>query len=201
MSWIKTINYKEATGPLRRMYDKVKGPDDNVDNVLAIHSLRPHTLKGHMTLYKCVLHHSGNTLPKWYLEAIGVYVSHLNKCDYCVAHHAAGLRRLVGDDSTSSRYIDALVSGELSGPFTQQYILGLRYAALLTLSLAEAKESHVTELTDAGFSQGEVLEINQVASYFNYVNRMVVGLGVTTDGDVLGLSPGDSEDPDNWSHA
>ena len=28
-----------------------------------------------------------------------------------------------------------------------------------------------------------------------------VGLGVTTQGDVLGLSPGDSEDPANWRHA
>jgi len=39
-----------------------------------------------------------------------------------------------------------------------------------------------------------------VVSYFNYVNRTFVGLGVNTDGDVLGLSPGNSDDPDNWSH-
>lgn len=56
MSWIKTIPYKEATGKLRRLYDKVKGPKDNVDNVLLIHSLRPHSLVGHMAIYKNVLH-------------------------------------------------------------------------------------------------------------------------------------------------
>ena len=58
MSWIKTIDYAEAEGPLKRMYNRVKGPDDNVDNVLSIHSLRPHTLTGHMTLYKSVLHNT-----------------------------------------------------------------------------------------------------------------------------------------------
>ncbi len=39
-----------------------------------------------------------------------------------------------------------------------------------------------------------------MVSYFAYANRTVLGLGVNTDGDVLGLSPGDNDDPDNWSH-
>ena len=52
----------------------------------------------------------------------------------------------------------------------------------------------------AGFDDGEILEINQVTAYFAYANRMVLGLGVDTNGDIIGLSPGDSSDPDNWSH-
>ena len=80
MSWIETIDYADANGKLKKIYERVKGPDGNIDNVLKLHSLRPHTLTGHMTLYKSVLHHSENSLPKWYLEALGVYVSQLNKC-------------------------------------------------------------------------------------------------------------------------
>lgn len=52
----------------------------------------------------------------------------------------------------------------------------------------------------AGFDDGEMLEINQLVAYFAYANRTVLGLGVTTDGDILGLSPGNSENPDDWSH-
>jgi alkylhydroperoxidase family enzyme len=52
----------------------------------------------------------------------------------------------------------------------------------------------------AGLDDGQILEINQVASYFAYVNRVVVGLGVTTDGEELGHSPADSADPEDWSH-
>ncbi len=40
---------------------------------------------------------SQNTLPKWYLETIGVWVSSLNQCDYCFEHHFAGLKRLLDD--------------------------------------------------------------------------------------------------------
>ena len=50
MSWIKTISYEDADPSLKKIYDRVKGPDNAVDNVLSVHSLRPHTLVGHMTL-------------------------------------------------------------------------------------------------------------------------------------------------------
>lgn len=52
----------------------------------------------------------------------------------------------------------------------------------------------------AGFGNGEILEINQVASYFNYVNRTVLGLGVSTKGDVLGLSPDKNSNIRDWRH-
>jgi uncharacterized protein YciW len=55
-------------------------------------------------------------------------------------------------------------------------------------------------LRKAGLSDGEILEINQVTAYFAYANRTVLGLGISTEGDILGLSPGNSDDPDDWSH-
>ena len=59
----------------------------------------------------------------------------------------------------------------------------------------------IEKLRGAGLDDGEILEINQVSSYFAYANRMVLGLGIDTDGDVIGLSPGGSDDPDDWQHA
>ena len=62
MCWIKTIAYNETSGRLRKLYDRVKGPDNNVDNIMMLHSLRPHTMEGRMAIYKYVLHHFSNTL-------------------------------------------------------------------------------------------------------------------------------------------
>ena len=42
MSWIKQISYDDATGVLKRIYDKIKGAENYVDNILTVHSLRPH---------------------------------------------------------------------------------------------------------------------------------------------------------------
>ena len=70
MSWIGTVDYEDADARLKKLYDRVRAPDGTVDNIMAAHSLRPHTMEGHMALYKNVLHHNGNSLPKWLLEAI-----------------------------------------------------------------------------------------------------------------------------------
>jgi len=200
MTFIKTVAYDDATGRLRQLYDRIKGPDDNVDNIMMAHSLRPHTMDGHMTLYKYVLHHSANTVPKWFLEALGVLVSSLNDCSYCVEHHFAGMRRLLGDTARADAIRSAIESCEHAGAFDQREQAALAYARKLTLSPAEVTASDVEVLRVAGFDDGQILEINQVVAYFAYANRTVLGLGVTTDGDILGLSPGNSANPDDWSH-
>jgi len=199
MSWIKIISFEEATGKLKRIYTKVSGPNNNVDNIMMVHGLRPHTMTGHMALYKNVLHNSNNTLPKWFLETIGVYVSLLNKCEYCINHHFEGLKRLIANDAKSNEIKSDLEQG--NSPFSEdKYNLALKYAKILTLTPTELVEEDVVTLRKIGFSDGEVLEINQVAAYFNYANRTVLGLGVSTKGDIIGLSPNNSDDENSWSH-
>ncbi len=200
MTWISTISYDAAGGALKRLYERVKGPDNNVDNIMLAHSLRPHSMEGHMTLYKYVLHHPRNTVPKAYLETIGVYVSMLNQCHYCVDHHFAGLSRLLADEERAAQIRSALQDGDPAAAFSGRELAGLLYAGKLTTSATELVAQDIDDLRSAGFDDGEILELNQVTAYFAYANRTVLGLGIDTDGDIIGLSPGDSGDPDNWSH-
>lgn len=200
MTWIKTISYAEATGKLKKLYDRVKGPDDNVDNIMMAHSLRPHSMEAHMAIYKRVLHHTSNTLDKAFLEAIGVYVSILNNCSYCVEHHYAGMARLIGDEERAMEIRAALEISVPKNAFDKKHSLMLKYAKYLTQSPSELSEHIINKMRDLGVTDGEILEVNQVVSYFNYANRTVLGLGVHTDGDIIGLSPGNSEDSDDWNH-
>lgn len=199
MSWIATISPEQAQGRLKVLYDRLAGPNGQVDHVLQIHSLRPHTLEGHMSLYKSVLHHPGNKLPKWFMEAIGTYVSHLNACSYCVDHHLAGMRRMLGDERRSDTIQEALRRNEPGLAFEGAQLRLLEYARLLTLEPARISQSLIEQLRAAGVEDGELLEVNQVVAYFCYANRTVLGLGVTTQGEVLGLSPSRVGDHD-WQH-
>jgi len=199
MSWIEVISFDKAKGKLKSLYEKVTGPSNNVDNIMMVHSLRPHTMVGHMAIYKNVLHNSANTLPKWYLETLGVYVSMLNKCDYCIEHHFEGLKRLLNDDKKSKEIRKELENDSFKSIEKDGYQQGLLYAKKLTLYPNQLVKNEIVDLKEKGITEGEILEINQVVSYFNYANRTVLGLGVTTKGDVLGLSPSSSED-NNWKH-
>ena len=96
------IPVETATGPLKDAYDLAKTPAGTVDNVMRVHSQRPHTMVGHLTLYRSVLHHPGNTMPLWFLEAVGVFTSLLNECEYSFTHHYANMRRLIKDDKRSN---------------------------------------------------------------------------------------------------
>ncbi|MFS2317487.1 carboxymuconolactone decarboxylase family protein [Maricaulis sp. D1M11] len=200
MSWIKTISREAADGRLNSIYTRVAGPDGQIDNILAAHSLRPHTLEGHMALYKAVLHHYGNALDKAYLETLGTYVSLLNQCAYCVEHHYAGLKRLLGNDDRAQEIREALASDQPARAFGVREAAGLLYARKLTLCPDRIGQADIEALRRAGFEDGEILEINQVTAYFAYANRTVLGLGVSHEGEQLGLSPGDSHSPDDWSH-
>lgn len=201
MPWIETIPYDEADAKLKRLYDRVKGPDNNVDNIMMMHSLRPHSMEGHMAIYKYVLHHSGNSIPKWFLECLGVWVSSLNECTYCVEHHFGGLKRLLKDDAKSDAILAAIGARAIDqAPLDDAQKVAMEYARQLTRDAGGMDQSIVHRLRAAGYTDGEVLEINQVSAYFGYANRTVLGLGCSIKGDIVGLSPNRSDDPNDWNH-
>ena len=202
MSWIKTIAYEKADSKLKALYDRVKGPNNNVDNIMMIHSLRPHSMEGHMAIYKYVLHHRDNTIDKWFLETLGVWVSTLNKCDYCVEHHFAGLKRLLNDDEKATQIRSAIDTNNIeNAPLENRQKTAMEYARKLTNNPGSIREESIEKLRADGFTDGEILEINQVCAYFSYANRTVLGLGCSTKGDVLGLSPNNNDDPNDWGHS
>ncbi len=189
VAWIRIVPYEESEGELRRIYDVVKGASGQIDNVVKVHSLRPHTLEGHYALYRSVLHHPANEMPPWFLESLGVYTSILNGCGYSAAHHAEGLRRALADDARFEKIHDALARDWPESAFSGKELALLGYAKKLTIAQQLLTKNDVDSLRKAGATDGEILEANQVVSYFNYANRVLNGLGVTTEGDVLGTSP------------
>ncbi|PTM09240.1 MAG: alkylhydroperoxidase [Bacteroidetes bacterium] len=200
MSWIKVIPFDKATGKLKQIYNKIKGPNNQIDNVLSIHSLRPHTLVGHMSLYKNTLHHSNNTFPNWFLELLGTYTSYINNCDYCYQHHFEGMKRFLNDDEKSMYLKNHIESDTLESFLSEKEFTLVEYAKKLTFQANNMKKSDIDRLKNLGYSDGEILEVNQVVSYFNYANRTVLGLGVNTKNEILGLSPKNKDNEGAWDH-
>ncbi|MCC7283375.1 MAG: hypothetical protein IT556_13390 [Acetobacteraceae bacterium] len=198
-AWIRLIPYEESTGQLRALYDRVKGPDGRIDNVMKAHGLRPHTMEGHSALYKSVLHHAANTTPVWFLEVLGVATSLANDCAYSVAHHTAGLCRLVGRERGEAIF-HALAAGAPERAFSGAELALIRYVVRLTLAPQRFPRSEYEALRAAGCTDEEILEANQVCAYFNYSNRLLNGLGVTISGDSLGYSPPNTGRLDDWEH-
>jgi uncharacterized peroxidase-related enzyme len=56
--------------------------------------------------------------------------------------------------------------------------LMLDYVAKVTQSPREVSRNDIDRLHEAGFDDVAILQINLIASWFNYINRVADGLGV-----------------------
>ena len=185
-AWIKMIPDEQADAELLEALQLARTPHGTVDNVMRVHSLRPNTMRGHVVLYRAALHDDANTLPMWLQETISSYVSILNDCDYSLANHWANARHLIDDDTRADAIESALHQRQPQRVFDGRELALLRYAEKLTLTPGEMQQADVEAMRAAGLDDGQILEANQIICYFNYVNRCLNGLGVTTENDIVG---------------
>ncbi|MCL7972107.1 MAG: peroxidase [marine benthic group bacterium] len=107
-------------------------------------------------------------------------------------HHGAGLRRL----RQTEDFIQGLVTDWRSAVAGDERLTAiLSYVEVLTLEPAAVRRSDVDRMREAGLDDEAILHVCEVASYFNYVNRMADGLAVQLedhwDQPILRM-PGDS---------
>ena len=186
-AWIKMISDENASSELKEILNLARTPHGTVDNVMRIHSLRPNTMKGHVTLYRAALHDESNKIPMWFQETISSYVSMLNKCDYSLANHWKNAVHLMGSEQDANKIEEALKAQHPENAFEGEQLAMLKYAGKLTLDPGNMIEKDVEKLRNEGIDDGKILELNQIVGYFNYVNRLLNGLGVKTTGDTVGF--------------
>ena len=185
-AWIHMVPDDQADEDLKDALSGARTPHGTVDNVLRVHSLRPNTMRGHMKIYKAALHDDANTIPMWLQETVASYVSVLNDCAYSLANHWANARHLMGDDAKADAIEAAMQARRPADALDGRELALMRYAEKLTLTPADMVQADVQDLRDNGLDDGQILEANQIICYFNYVNRSINGLGVTTEGDIVG---------------
>lgn len=186
MAYIETISESDATGKLGKLYKRFGNPDGTVDNVLKVHSLNPESLEAHGALYVQSLHRK-SPLSRAERELIGVIVSMANGCEYCIEHHSAGLRRLLPDDRT--HMVDEVAAGNVTSLTDRERAL-IGYAERLTSDPASIRAEDINAMRARGLTDREILDAAQVAAYFAYANRIVLGLGAAIEAvDRIGQWP------------
>lgn len=173
MSWIREVEEREATGEIAALYEELREKRGKVSNILKAHSLRPAALQHHLDLYMGIMFGPGG-ISRRQRELLAVAVSQANRCAYCVAHHAAALCRYVRDAGQL-----AALSEQALQPFLSPVERALvEYAVKLTSMPQEVTETDVAALRDAGLADEDILFANLIVAYFNFVNRIALGLGV-----------------------
>ena len=173
MAYIETIHEADADQRLAALYQRFGNPDGTIDNVMKVHSLHPESLEAHAGLYLQAMHQPG-PIERHEREIIGVIVSRLNGCEYCLRHHTAGLRRLTEEDRPE--LADKLAEGDESELNDRELAMS-GYAEKLTVEPKAINRHDIDMLRSVGMEDAEILDVCQIASYFAYVNRIALGLG------------------------
>ena len=173
MSWIDEVDVASADGQLEEIYAELIAKRGKVSNILKVHSLSPEALRNHLDLYMTLMFGQSG-LSRAEREAIGVVVSAANDCAYCVNHHAEALRRYIKDDET----LEMLMSADGLETLEPRLSNIVRHAEKLTSAPSAMTESDLGELRAVGLSDGDILDLVLVTAYFNFVNRIALGLGV-----------------------
>ena len=90
-----------------------------------------------------------------------------------MVHHGAALTR----ESGNAALAEAAASLNLD-QLPERLRALARYAVKLTRTPHELVESDLAPVRASGLTDRDIVDLNQVVAYFNYVNRVADGLGV-----------------------
>jgi alkylhydroperoxidase family enzyme len=187
--WISVVPYEEASGDLRSAYDWQAARLGAPTEFTVLGSLHAPLVLERLRLYKTVESVPSRLSPKE--RAFAAFVtSTLNRTAYCASGARLKLLHAGLDGSALNglvRDLEATRLGVAAGgslgaalPSTGDGRLDAiaSYAIRLTLNPGGVTADDVDSLRRAGLDDLDILDVNNVVAYYNYVNRVANGLGL-----------------------
>jgi len=178
VSWIAPITPADAPDMLRTIYQRIRSRSSagRVAHVWQAQGRDPVTLGATFELYRALMDDPAPLTPAQ-AELIALVVSATNGCGYCVAHLGPRMAKSLGDEALARAVARDYREANLAA---RDRVL-LDAAVALTCEPCERKQEDVERLREYGFDDDAVLRMTEIAAFYNLVNRLVCGLGVTLE--------------------
>lgn len=175
MSYVNEIEERQADPRLRELY---RGIDQNlgfVPHFFKALGPMPAAIEAQLQLTAAVM--GDGALTRIQKEQIGMVVSGINSSSYCIFIHMELLQRFGVEKSLARKlttdYENAAVDANLKALF--------RYADKLTRQPYDIEDEDIETVKRAGWDDAALRETVLAVAYFNYINRISLGLGLVTD--------------------
>ena len=146
-------------------------PDDTA--LLQVFEAYPDTARVLLPLHEQVMRAPSPFTPGE-RELIAAYVSGLNACTYCNSIHTVTAREFGVPGELLAAALDDLETA----PIDERMRPVLQYANKLTLAPSALREADARAVYQAGWDEQALHDAVLVCALFNFMNRMVDGLGV-----------------------
>lgn len=172
--WIATVAIEDATGVLRDAYDHQLAKMGRVTGITKLGSLYPELVAERLRFYD-VIEATPSAIPDWAKRAAILIVSAINGCHFCMASNTDKLVAQGKGDLAEA--ISSDPRGATAGDPAIDALFA--YTRRLTADPAAVTEGDVAALRQAGWSDLDILDLNNLVAYYAYINRVTAGLGLT----------------------
>jgi uncharacterized peroxidase-related enzyme len=117
-------------------------------------------------------------------ELIAAYVSGVNECGYCHGVHTATAEAF----GIPEGLLEALLADLDTAPVDERIRAVLRYVGKLTTAPSRLTDEDAAAVLAAGWDERALHDAVIVCALFNFMNRMVNGLGIKADESYFALS-------------
>jgi uncharacterized peroxidase-related enzyme len=175
VTYVNEIEETQANPQLRGIYGNIEQNMGFLPHYFKALGAMPQVIEAQLKLSAAVM--SDGALTKAEKEQIGVVVSGINSSSYCLVLHMELLQRLGVEKSLARKLVNdyekAAVPDKVKALF--------RFADKLTRKPVEIEEDDINALKAAGWDEAAIRETVLTVAYFNYVNRVSLGLGLVED--------------------
>jgi uncharacterized peroxidase-related enzyme len=175
MPYVNEIDEAQANPPLRELYGKIEGGLGFLPHYFKTLGAMPQVIEAQLLLNDAIV--ADGALSKTVKEQIGIAVSAINSSLYCVTFHMELLRRF-GVEKALARKLTTDYENAAVEPGVKAL---LRFADKLTRHPDDIEEADIETLKSAGWNDEAVRETVLTVAYFNFVNRVSLGLGLVAE--------------------
>jgi len=175
MPYVDEIEANDASSELRELYSKIEKNFGFLPHYFKALGALPEVIQAQLTITGAIMHEGA--LPASVKEQIGVVVSGINSSAYCIAIHMEVLRQFGIEKPTARK----LATDYMNAPVDDKTKALFRFADKLTRTPADIEDSDAEEVLRAGWSKAALRETALTVAFFNYINRVSLGLGLVAD--------------------
>jgi uncharacterized peroxidase-related enzyme len=178
---------------LQGLFAKARETLGFVPNVFRAYSYRPERLSAWFAHYR-QLHEPTEHLDAADREMIAVVVSAWNRCTYCIVAHGQALRAALRASMPAieaEALADHIATNWRHAALDDRRRAICAYAEKLTARPHEMAEEDLAGLAAFGLSREEVWDVVEVASMYNFTNRMALATGQLPNEEYHHLDRGD----------
>jgi uncharacterized peroxidase-related enzyme len=176
---VPVVAEADATGRAAELYARVKSATGMpfVPDMFRLTSTKPELLEVVIAGYLGVFGEEGE-LPRQTKELIAAWTSKVNGCPYCVGTHNWFLQHFGGSPELADAISERDSSDEL--PIDEKTKELMRLVTKVSTAAYKITDADWKRATEAGWTDGELLEAVFTAALFNFINRLVDGVGLGT---------------------